>query len=374
MSSETYVTARNAFFNWGYRHIAKPVFFMLDPEVAHDRISDVGAFVGSTALGRSMLSAAFDYANPILEQEIAGIRFANPLGLAAGFDKDARLLKVLPKIGFGFAEIGSVTSKPCAGNPPPRLYRLKKSNALIVYYGLRNIGAEAVAERFERLEPITFPFGTSIAPVNGPENDDISHAIADYCVSFRRFAAIGAYTTINVSCPNTCNSSPFLDPGPLEELLRETDKIATTKPTFLKVSPDLSQKQITALMNVAAKHKVSGFIAGNLTKKRENEAIKDTDLPIPGGISGLPTQKLSEHMISHIAREGKGRFIVIGCGGTFSADVAYRKIRLGASLVQMITGMIYGGPQTISAINQGVVHLLKRDGFSSVSEAVGTNL
>lgn len=353
-----------------YRNIAKNIFFAIDPETVHDRIILIGRFLGSNPITRGLTSLLFNYSNPRLEQEILGIKFKNPVGLAAGFDKDAHLTDILPKVGFGFAEVGSITGQPCEGNPKPRLWRLKKSKGLVVYYGLKNRGCESISTRLKN-KKFEIPVGISIAKTNNRDTVETDLAVADYAKALSCFSEIGAYHTINISCPNAFGGEPFIDKIRLEKLLSELDKIKTDRPRFIKLSPDLSEKEIDDILEVIGVHKIHGIICSNLTKKRENEKIIDDNLPDKGGISGKALEGLADDLIRRVWRKTKSRYAIIGCGGIFSAEDAYKKIKLGASLVQLITGMIFEGPQLISDINSGLARLLERDGFKNISQAVG---
>ena len=369
---ETIISTRNAVLHLLYKVFLKPVFFLSDPEKVHDRMVSFGKMLGSVAVGRTTLSGLFSYANPVLEQDILGIHFKNPIGLAAGFDKNADLIEVLPSVGFGFMEVGSITGKACAGNPKPRLWRLKKSKGLVVWYGLKNDGCEILSEKIKSVRH-GIPVGTSVAMTNCKDNLKTRHAIEDYSKAFRTLSEIGAYTTINVSCPNTDGGQPFMAPYNLDYLLDLIDTIPTKKPIFVKISPDMSHAQIDEMLQILKKHRVSGIIASNLTKKRENEKIAE-ELPAVGGVSGKPVQDLSDALIEYIYKKEGKRFVIVGCGGVFTAADAYEKIRKGASLIQMITGMIFEGPQVVSEINRGLAALLKRDGFASVANAVGSGV
>jgi len=305
-------------------------------------------------------------------QTIGGIRFSNPIGLAAGFDKNAQLTRILPCVGFGFEEVGSITGEPCVGNPKPRLWRLPKSQGLVVYYGLKNDGCEAIAKRL-RNEHFKFPVGVSVAKTNNSQTVDVQAGIADYEKAFRAFLDIGDYFTVNISCPNAFGGEPFSSPEKLDALLACLDTIETPKPIFLKMPADISTYELDALVAVADRHRVHGFVLTNLTKKRDRPEIVQDEIKglDKGGVSGKPVYDASNKMISHLYKAVGKRYVIIGCGGIFSAADAYEKIRCGASLVQLITGMIFEGPQLIGEINCGLVRLLKRDGFSNISEAIG---
>ena len=359
---------------WTYQHIAKPCFFRRDPEDVHDRMCAVGSTLGKFAATRAVTRRLFAFSHPALEQTVAGIRFANPVGLTAGFDKNAELTGIIPSVGFGFEEIGSVTGEPCEGNPKPRLWRLPESKGLVVWYGLKNDGCEAIANRLFN-KTFSIPIGTSVARTNSPATIDDQKGIADYAKAFRAFAEIGDYTTVNISCPNTCGGEPFTEPGRLDALMTTLDAIPTSKPIFLKLPCDITTDALDELVGIADKHRVHGLILSNLTKRRDRpgivaDEIKDKD---KGGISGRPVFDPSNELISHLYRTVGSRFVLIGSGGVFSAKDAYEKIRRGASLVQLATGMIFEGPQLIGEINRGLVDLLRRDDYTNISQAIGTN-
>lgn len=366
---------RNQLFHFLYTHFLKNIFFRLDPEMVHDRMTSFGQFLGNNKVGQKLTHLMFHYSHPALEQEILGIKFANPVGLAAGFDKDANLTGILPEVGFGFTEVGSITGEPCAGNPKPRLWRLKKSRGLVVNYGLKNDGSEKISRKLKSCR-FQIPIGTSISKTNNQTTTETKQGIADYLKAYRLFTNIGSYFTINISCPNAFGGLPFSDPQKLDQLLQEIDQIPTKKPIFLKLSPDLTLKEVDQIINIAGRYKVAGFVCSNLTKNRKNPKLRivEKKLPGQGGISGKVVEKLADEQIAYIYRKTKGKFVVIGCGGVFSAEDAYKKIRLGASLIQLITGMIFEGPQVISQINQGLVKLLQADGYKNISQAVGKGI
>lgn len=355
-----------------YKYIFKPIAFRFDPEFVHDRVLSLGVFLGKTDFGKAVVCRLFKYSSPMLEQTLAGIHFSNPIGLAAGFDKDAQLIEILPEVGFGFAELGSVTGEACLGNPKLRLWRLPKSRSLLVYYGLKNEGAEKISKRIKNLV-FRIPMGISVAKTNSWNTVSQAGGVNDYVKAFRAFTEIGSYITVNISCPNTFGGQPFTDPESLEVLLLELSKIPISKPVFVKFSPDLSLKTVDALLEVISRYKIQGIICANLTKNRDNKNILETGLPLAGGFSGKVVEKLADELIAYVYKKTKGKYVVVGCGGVFSAEDAYKKIRLGASLVQLITGMIYEGPQVVGEINAGLVKLLLRDGFKNISEAVGVD-
>ncbi|OGD85408.1 dihydroorotate dehydrogenase (quinone) [Candidatus Curtissbacteria bacterium RBG_13_35_7] len=366
------INIRNKILRFGYKYLLKPIFFLSDPEKVHDHMVLFGETLGKSVVTQRLTSLLFNYSNKKLEQKILGIKFINPIGLGAGFDKNAQLIDILPGVGFGFMEVGSITGEPCKGNPKPRLWRLKKSKSLVVNYGLKNDGCLEIAKRLKR-KKFQIPVGTSIAKTNDRKTVTVEAGINDYVKACKQFTDIGTYFTINISCPNAYGGQPFTESKRLDKLLAKIDKIATKKPLFLKLSPDLSNNEIDDIIKVGQKHKVDGFICCNLSKMRKNEKIKEKNIPKDGGISGKAIEDLTNDLIAYVYKKTKGKFIIIGLGGVFSCEDAYKKIRLGASLVQLITGMIYEGPQVIGEINRGLVKLLEKDGYSNISEAIGVD-
>lgn len=378
-----FMSARNNFYTvffivksriigFFYRNILKKIFFLQDPEAIHNRMKIAGNFLGKFKFTRLFTHWLFFYSHPSLRQQVAGIQFENPVGLAAGFDKNAELVDIFPDVGFGHVEIGSITGEPCAGNAKPRLWRLPQSQALVVNYGLYNDGAFAIAERLKR-KKFRLPIGVSVAKTNCLETVETEAGIADYVKAYRAFLEIGDYDTINVSCPNAFGGRPFTDPDRLELLLGALRKVPSRKPMFLKISPDVTDETVDRIIDVARKYHVAGFICSNLTKQGR-EKITDSFVPGTGGISGKVVEEQANHLIRYIYEKTRGEFVIIGLGGIFSAEDAYKKIRLGASLVQLITGMIFEGPQLIGQINFGLVKLLQRDNMNHIGEAVGKDV
>lgn len=363
---------RNRALRGVYKKVLKPVFFTRDPEVVHDAMVKAGKVLGRHRTTRWATKQFFGYSHPLLEQDVLGVHFKNPIGLSAGFDKNAELVDILPSVGFGFAEVGSITGEVCEGNAKPRLWRLPKSHGLVVYYGLKNDGCEIIADRL-REKKYQIPIGVSVAMTNCEATADIDTGIQDFAKAFRTMERHGSYVTINISCPNTVSGQPFIDPDNLEKLLTTLDTIPTEKPVFIKLSPDLTEINLDAILAVTRVHRVHGIICANLTKKRDNPQLFDAAIPEKGGVSGAAVQDMADQMLSHIYKKEGKRFVLVGCGGVFSAEDAYKKIRLGATLIQMITGMIFEGPQVISEINRGLVKLLRRDGFKNIQDAVGVD-
>ncbi|NQV88533.1 MAG: quinone-dependent dihydroorotate dehydrogenase [Parcubacteria group bacterium] len=355
-----------------YSYLLKPIFFLSDPELIHDRMTDFGKFLGHYHFGQKITSGLFNYKDDSLRQEILGMTFENPVGLSAGFDKNAELVDILPSVGFGFVEVGSVTGDKCSGNPKPRLWRLPKSQSLMVYYGLKNDGCEAIADRIKDKKP-SIPVGVSVAMTNCQKNLLIENAVEDFAKSFKVMESVANYITINISCPNLEGGQPFISPSNLDRLFNVLDGIPTKKAVFVKLSPDLNQIDLDSILSVIYKHRIHGIICTNLTKSRDNSRVFDKNIPNVGGMSGKVVQDMSDKMLAYIYKKMSKKLVLVGSGGVFSAEDAYKKIRLGASLVQMITGMIFEGPQVIGEINQSLAELLKRDGFKNIREAVGVD-
>jgi dihydroorotate dehydrogenase len=367
------IKSRNSFTGCVYRQLFKKLYFRFDPEEVHEHILRFGAALGRSGVLKTCTEIAFSAPRfAILEQNLLGIRFRNPVGLAAGFDKDARLLDILPATGFGFAEVGSVTGEPCGGNPKPRLWRLIKSQALAVNYGLKSEGCQAVSGRL-RGKKFQIPIGISIAKTNSPSTVETEDGIEDYAKAIRAFTGIGDYITVNISCPNAFGGLPFTDPGRLDMLLKRLGGLKTPKPIFIKLPPNLSEAETISILDIARGHGIKGFICSNLIKNPDQGMIADAGISFKGGVSGKPLERSANELIKLVYGHTKGECVIAGCGGIFSAEDAYKKIRLGASLVQLITGMIFRGPQLISEINTGLGELLSKDGFKNVSEAVGAD-
>lgn len=374
---------RDTIIGWLYRNVLKPVFFLIDPERTHNQMIIAGRVLGSNPVTRGLIGLMFGYKHKMLEQNIAGLNFKNPIGLAAGFDKEALLPSILPGVGFAFEEAGSLTALPYDGNEHPWLWRLPEQKAMRINYGLRNSGAVNIHNRLKG-KKFSFILGISLAKTNSEKTSHVQSGVDDYFESYKIFQDVGDYFTINISCPNTCEPSPiFAQAENLDLLLAKLFSIPKTKPVFVKLSPDLAEDQLDGILQVGNKHPLDGFICTNLTK------INKFNHQGKGGFSGKAVEELSNQMLAKVYKfyggpfdraQGRleynrdgGKKIVIGCGGVFSAEDAYKKIRLGASLIQLITGMIFQGPQLIGEINRGLVKLLERDGYKNISEAVGVD-
>lgn len=358
-----------------YLNFLKPLLFKLDPHLVHQSFLNYGHSLGESAIGKMIAKTSFYYENPKLKQEICGLTFNNPVGLSAGFDKDGDLINILPHVGFGFMQVGSVTLDSYEGNETPWVYRLEKSKSILVNYGLKNIGVKKIAEKIKkRKTPENFQVSVSVAKTNSQKTASDENGIKDYyqCLKYLVEQDVGDFYTINISCPNVFGGEPFTKEGKLDQLLSKLAEIKHNKPVFLKMPINSPWDEFKKLCQVAIKHQINGVVVGNLNKDRNDPAIKD-EIPqeLNGNLSGLPTQKLSNELISQTYREFGNKMVIVGVGGIFSAEDAYEKIKRGASLVQLVTGMIYQGPQLVGQINRDLVKMLEKDGYNNISQAIG---
>lgn len=358
-----------------YRWVIRPLVFLWEAEKAHNKLKQFGLIFASNRFGRRLLKILFYYKHSSLNTMVDGINYDNPIGLSAGFDKDGELTDAYPLTGFGFAELGSFTGDVCPGNPGVgrRLFRLIKSKSILVWYGLNNQGAEATAKRLQGKE-FNIPIGINTAKTNNSVNFVLQISIDDYLKTVNEFSNIGHYYTINISCPNTQDGEPFVNRENLEALLSALDEVKQeNKPLYIKIAADLATDEVDTIVDTCLQYKVDGLVLTNLAKpSMSNEYLKEELTFDKGALSGLPVQRLSTNVVRHVYQRTRGKITIIGVGGVFNADDAYEKITSGANLIEMVTGMIFEGPQVIGEINRGLVKLLKKDGFSSIEEAVGS--
>ena len=363
--------------------VIRPVIFLMDPEDAHYSMKRIGIVLGSNPITKVFTSLLYDYGHKSLKTNVDGVEYRNPIGLSAGFDKDGELTKIYPNLGFGLAELGSITGEICPGNPGKRLFRMIKSKAIVVWYGLNNMGAEKLSKNLANQNFGRLRVGINAALTNQTSNFNLQAAVKDYCKTMTLFKDIGDYYTINISCPNTQEGEPFVHRENLDALLKmvnEKIRPITKKPIYVKLAADMSISEIDTIVDACTDHKMDGFVCTNLAKPEFNSEHRPEEYPttkglLPkgkGAMSGLPLQRISTNVIRHVYRKTKGKMTIIGVGGIFNAKDAYEKITSGANLCHMITTMIFDGPQSISEINRGLVKLIKADGFKSVEEAVGS--
>lgn len=339
--------------------LIRPALFLADAESAH----------GLSLAALRVMPTGKPITQPILHQNIAGLDFPNPVGLAPGYDKNAEVYQACYGLGFGFVEIGSVTPRPQSGNPRPRLFRLKEDGAVINRMGFNNDGMEAVAQR------IAANSGTRRAGplgINVGANKDSDDRIADYVLAIERLAELADYVTVNISSPNTPGLRALQDKAALDDLLvRVKAAMPVGKPVFLKVAPDLEPADIDDIAASVIDHRIDALIVSNTTITRP--PLKSAHAAETGGLSGAPLRGLAQQRLTDFRTATGGAVPLIGVGGIASADDAYARIRAGASLVQLYSALVYEGPMLARRINRDLCALLQRDGFNNVAEAVGTS-
>jgi dihydroorotate dehydrogenase len=346
-----------------YRNLLRPILFRLDPETAH-RVTL--AFLAALPALRSRSDP------PLLQTRLWKIDFANPLGLAAGLDKDARALRAWQALGFGFAEIGTITPLAQAGNERPRMWRLPEHRALVNRLGFPSLGMEAVSLRLEafRRNPGRIKIGLNFGP---NRITPVERVAEDYARLITRLGPHADFIVINVSSPNTPGLREWQAPQALASLL---DRIIGARRTLadqpallIKLAPDLEAGMIAQICTTAAERGADGFVAGNTTLARAEFGLVDAP---PGGLSGQPLVARARALIETVYRATGGALPIIGVGGIFSAEDAWGHIRAGASLVEIYTGLIYEGPALIGAIKHGLMRLMQEGGWRSISEVTGS--
>ncbi|MFB6298804.1 MAG: quinone-dependent dihydroorotate dehydrogenase [Halobacteriales archaeon] len=348
-----------------YRTV-RPLLFSLPAETAHNTVTTGLRIIQDTPLER-LLAARYTVGDPRLETDVFGLSFRNPVGVAAGFDKNGEIPKILAALGFGHVEIGGVTKERQAGNPRPRMFRLVDDGAIINRMGFNNDGADQVADRLASSQLPTVPIGINIGKSKATPLED---AEADYAYTYDRVAEYGDFFVVNVSSPNTPGLRELQQREPLERILT-TIQDRGAEPLLMKLSPDLTDSAIEDVINLVDDLGLDGIIATNTTTDRP-ASLQDTHRDEEGGLSGRPIESRATETVRFVAE--RTDVPIIGVGGVFTATDAYRKIRAGASLVQLYTGLVYRGPAIAREINSGLLDLLERDGFDSIEAAVGADL
>ena len=348
--------------------LALRALYTLPPETAHH--------AALFALEHGLVSAHAEPDDPILRTSVWGMDFANPIGLAAGFDKDARVIDAMLSLGFGFVEAGTVTPKPQPGNPRPRLFRLDEDEAVINRLGFNSGGVSAFAKRLAARQ------GRRHAPgrvgANVGKNRDTAEGAADYVAGIETVTGLADYLVLNISSPNTPGLRALQARGPIEDLLRRAliarnraaPAPAKAPPLLAKVGPDLAPSELHDIAEVALAVGIDGLVVGNTTIERPSW-LKSPNKKETGGLSGAPLLHPSTECLRQLYRLTKGRIAIIGCGGVASGADAYAKIRAGASLVQVYSALIFHGPGLAQRIKGELAQLLRADGFQSVADAVG---
>jgi dihydroorotate dehydrogenase len=338
---------------------AKPLLHLMDPERAHE--------LTLRALEANLVPAQPQVDEPSIAIDLFGRRLDNPVGLAAGFDKNARVFRRMYAQGFSFVEIGGVTPRPQRGNPRPRVFRIPQDAAVVNNMGFPNDGAEAVVRRLGGERP------AGMLGINLASNGDSTDPAEDFENLVRRFASYADYLTLDISCPNSINGKVFLDPARLRDLMARLNAVerGPLPPKLVaKVSPDVDDALLEQLIGVLLEAKIDGIIVSNTTVERP--ATLRGDASMKGGLSGRPIFARSTAMLAQVASITGGSVPLIGLGGIASGPQAYAKIQAGATAVQLYTGLIYGGTALVTRIKRELAVLLMRDGYGTLSEAVGT--
>ncbi len=353
-----------------YRTIAKSLLFKLDPEKAHHSTINFAKNASHNLLLKKLAHRFYYYESLLLSQEILGIPFPNPVGLAAGFDKNGEAVGIFEHIGFGFVEVGSITANPSPGNPLPRSFRLPEDHGLINRMGLNNDGAEIITNRLSVNKP-SIPLGINIAKTHDPGILGDA-AIRDYVFSFKKAEPAADYITINISCPNTSEGKTFEEKTALKELLTAINEAKSDKtpPIFVKFSVDLEQKELARLIEICEYLRIDGYVATNTSASRDSLKTSSDRLKKigRGGLSGRPIAARSNriiHWIYDIVGETKP---IIGVGGIDSPLSAIQKLKAGASLIQVYTGLIYEGPGLVRDINKALVTYMKEHKIKTIKE------
>jgi len=335
-----------------YKFIIRPILFCFDPEQVHYFTFSLIRFLNKIPGFGKLFQAMYEVNSPKLEREVFGLKFKNPVGLAAGFDKDAKLYKELSNLGFGFIEIGTLTPKGQEGNPKKRLFRLKEDSAIINRMGFNNGGVLEAVERLKKNNDVLI--GGNIGKNKNTPNEE---ATSDYEICFEALFPYVDYFVVNVSSPNTPNLRALQDKEPLTQLLQTLQNLNEAKPKqkpiLLKIAPDLTDEQLLDIIDIVKETQIAGVIATNTTLSREGLQSKNkTEM---GGLSGKPLTKRSTEVIRFLSEKSNKAFPIIGVGGIHSADDAIEKLNAGASLIQLYTGFIYEGPGLIKVINKRIL-------------------
>lgn len=338
-----------------YKYILKPILFRLDPENAHHLTVGLLSFVLRIPIIGGLFRKIFQLKSPQLEKTLWGLTFPNPVGLAAGFDKDGQYFKSMAALGFGFIEIGTVTPLPQDGNDKPRLFRLPKDKGLINRMGFNNQGVESLVDRLKHLKKQNYIIGGNIGKNKVTPNDE---AVNDYLICFEALYSYVDYFVVNVSSPNTPGLRELQEKGPLLNILSQLQKAnnlkTNPKPLLLKIAPDLTWTQIDEIIEIVQETQLHGIVATNTTSSRAG-LLEDVSNIGAGGLSGAPVKDMSTAIIRYIHQKTQGQLPIIGVGGICSPKDALEKIEAGASLIQVYSGLVYHGPSLVKDINKALI-------------------
>jgi dihydroorotate dehydrogenase len=353
-----------------YRNFIKPVLFSFDPEKAHDLAMKWAVRVNSSISLQRTARALFNVHDSKLEQKLMGLHFPNPVGIAAGFDKNGLILRSLQAIGFGFIEIGSITARPSKGNEKPRMFRLPDDRAIINRMGLNNDGADVIIDRLDK-KGVTIPVGINIAKTHDPSILGDA-AIDDYVYSFIKAEEKADYIMVNISCPNTAEGITFEQPGPLTDLLGgiSSSRKRPAIPMLVKFSPDVSDNMLDSLVSICIDAGVTGFAISNTSTSRDGllTATSRLDDIGRGGLSGQPLRSRAERLTKRLRALAGSDSVLVGIGGIENAVNAMDRLEAGANLLQVYTGLIYEGPSLPGQINREIKLSLEAKGMENVAE------
>ncbi|MEX1010619.1 MAG: quinone-dependent dihydroorotate dehydrogenase [Balneolaceae bacterium] len=351
-----------------YKTCIRPLLFRFPSDRVHESTIRWATDASESALYKRFAGLLYNYQSADLSQEFWGLTFRNPAGLAAGFDKNGTLIPIMEATGFGFVEVGSITASPSTGNPKPRSFRLPKDNSLINRMGLNNDGAATITKRLKKAGH-RIPVGVNIAKTHDPSimGDE---ALEDYLESFLLAREVADYLVINISCPNTREGKTFEEPEELNRLLGKLQirNDLTAPPVLIKLSSDLESTRLNELLEISKNHAVSGFVATNTSSGREGLTTPKARLDEigNGGLSGRAIREKSTSLIRQIHEQMRGECTIIGAGGIQSPEDAIEKLKAGADLLQIYTGLIYEGPALVKRINRGIHRYMKRNGLKEV--------
>jgi dihydroorotate dehydrogenase subfamily 2 len=341
-----------------YKNVLRPYLFTLDAEKADDLLVRTGEYLENS---ERFLENVFAFKNPKLHKKLLGIEFENPIGLAAGLDYNGHLAKTMKHLGFGFNTIGSVTAKPYSGNSPPRLTRLVKSESLLVNKGFKSDGAVAVAKRLDKKNLNGHTIGISVGNSNIPQVNTLYKAIDDYLFTFDLFGKkpYVKYFELNISCPNITIRQAFTDVNNINLLVTKVRNLGLKQPIFVKMHNEMAFDKSDEVIRTCLKESVNGFVFSNLIGNRQNRAFHKSEIEsirsLKGGLSGKPAFDGSNKQIAHARRTFGKNIVIVGCGGVFSYQDAITKLMAGADLIQLVTGLIFEGPQIAGDICSKII-------------------
>lgn len=363
-----------------YKRAIKPMLFLAPPDTVHAYTTHLAYGAGIIPGVPNVMRKVAVRKRPELASTWRGLQFTSPVGLSAGFDKNAKAVTMMRAIGFGFSTVGSVTAQPCEGNPKPWFHRLPKTQSLAVHAGLANDGSKKILSRLSALPASLrkkYPIVLSVARTNSQDASGADEGVADFVATVTAAKDNTAVSIIelNISCPNAYGGETYTTPALLEKLLASVDAVKAPQPKLVKMPVDLPWSQFKSLLDVIVKHDVAGVTIANLTKDRRRIDFKDPiSDAVKGGLSGAPVRDLSTALIRKTYQAYGDMLTIFGVGGILSVEDAYEKITNGASYIETITGLIFNGPGFVEELNGGIAKLLKRDGFTHLSQAVGSAL